>query len=97
MPTVRLSALAQADLEEIWLFIARDDPLAADGFIERIQRTCQQLARSPGMGRSREELAEGIHSFPVGKYLVFYRRAGTGIEVARLLSGYRDIETLFGL
>jgi toxin ParE1/3/4 len=47
------------------------------------------------MGRPRDELASGLRSFPVGTYIVFYRRAKVGIEVARILSGYRDIDALF--
>ncbi|MCH8218950.1 MAG: type II toxin-antitoxin system RelE/ParE family toxin [Planctomycetes bacterium] len=37
----------------------------------------------------------GIRSLPVKRYLVFYRVASDTLEIARVLSGYRDIETLF--
>lgn len=97
MEPVRLSDLARTDLEEIWLYIAQDNPAAADRFIERVYRTCRKLARVPGMGRSREGLGKGLLVFRVGDYLVFYRTAERGIDVARILSGYRDLETLFGL
>ena len=37
------------------------------------------LARQPGIGRRREELQDGIRSFPVGRYLVFYLVIPDGI------------------
>ena len=97
MKQARLSALAQADLEEIWLYIAQDSPVAADSFVDRILQTCGKLVRTPRIGRSREDLAAGLRSHPVGNYLVFYRAAKSEIEVVRVLSGYRDIEQLFGI
>jgi toxin ParE1/3/4 len=97
MNAVRLSAHAQSDLEEIWEYIASDSPAAADRMLDRIHRTCLRLAANPRMGRLRTELAEALRSFPVARYVVFYRPAAGGIEVARILSGYRDIEALFDL
>jgi toxin ParE1/3/4 len=40
-------------------------------------------------------LSEGLRSFPVGDYLVFYREADQGIEIVRVLHGSRDIAALF--
>jgi toxin ParE1/3/4 len=93
----RLSLQAHTDLQDIWLFIAQDNDVAADRFIDRILQTCQRLARTPRIGRPREELAIGLRSHAFEKYLIFYRIAKSGIEVARVLSGYRDIDSLFGL
>ena len=95
MKAARLSALAQADLEGIWLYIAQDNPTAADRFVDRIQQTCQKLAQAPRIGRSREDLASGLRSLPLDKYIIFYRPAKSGVEVARVLSGYRDFDVLF--
>jgi len=47
------------------------------------------------MGRSYEELAPGLRGFAMGTYILFYRAIENGIAVERLLSGYRDLETLF--
>lgn len=95
MSRVRVAEEAEGDLVEIWVFIAQDNVDAADEFLERVHDTCQKLARSPGMGRDRSDLARGIRSFPVGTYLIFYRKARRGIEVARVLSGFRDLPPLF--
>jgi toxin ParE1/3/4 len=97
MKQARLSVHAQADLEEIWLYIAQDSPVAADRFVDRILQTCQKLMQAPRVGRSRDDLASGLRSLPFEKYIIFYRLAPSGIEVARVLSGYRDLDVLFDL
>ncbi len=56
---------------------------------------CLQLSESPGIGRKREELAQGLRSSVVGNYLIFYRAIEDGIEIVRVISGHRDIEALF--
>lgn len=53
------------------------------------------LARMPQMGRLRPELAEGIRSFAVGRYLILYRQSQGGIEVARVRGGELDLAHLF--
>lgn len=39
-------------------------------------------------------IAPGLRSFPVGKYLIFYRLIDGGLEIVRVLHGARDIENL---
>jgi len=95
MSQVKIAEEAEADLITIWVFIAQDNVEVADQFLERIYDTCQTLARSPSMGRDRADLARGVRSFPVGTYLIFYRKVRRGIEVARVLSGFRDLPPLF--
>ncbi len=95
MPLVIRSDAAAEDLVDIWLYVADDDPAAADALLERIGHSCELLATHPEMGRSREELGRGLRSHTVGRYVVFYRSVPEGIEVARVLSGYRDLDALF--
>lgn len=95
MGRVRQSRLAAADLLEIWVHIARDNVAAADRMLDRMHEVCTKLAASPELGRRRDELAPGLRSFPVGRYIVFYRPATGGIELARVLHGTRDLDLLF--
>ncbi len=76
MSQVKLAEEAEADLVEIWIFIAQDSVEAADQFLERVYNTCQTLARSPGMGRDRSDLVRG--SDPT-------RSAPTSFSIARLV------------
>jgi toxin ParE1/3/4 len=87
--------LAELDLWEIWDYIADDSLDRADDFLDRVEEKLRSLARTPGMGRRREELLPGLQSFPVGNYVVFYRAIEDGIDVIRILHGSRDIEEIF--
>jgi toxin ParE1/3/4 len=86
---------AENDIEEIWLYIAQDNPDNADKFLDEIEETSRKLARFTSMGRNRDELYPGLKSFPVGKYIIFYLPASGGLEIVRILHGMRDIDTLF--
>jgi toxin ParE1/3/4 len=89
-----LSAEAEADLEEIGDYIARENPVRAVSFIDEIEATCQKLAEQPLMGRSRDELRPSLRSFPHGAYLVFYRPLDNGVVVVRVLHGRRNLSRL---
>jgi toxin ParE1/3/4 len=52
------------------------------------------LAIQPRAGRLRPELAPELRSFPVGRYVVFYRPQDDGIDVVRVLHSARDIESI---
>ena len=91
----RLADAAQRDLEDIWDYIAEDNPSAADSFIAMLVEKFQLLARESEIGRDRPEIKRGLKSLPVKKYVIFYRTAGSMVEIARVLSGYRDITKLF--
>jgi toxin ParE1/3/4 len=95
MPAITLRPRAIADLAEIWNYIADDSEQRADSFIDLLDRKINTLARRPNMGHIRDELVEGLRSFPVDRYIIFYRSIPKGIEIVRVLHGARDINTVF--
>ena len=95
MAVIVLQPRAKADLSDIWQFIAEDSDDQADAFIDLIDQKFQLLAQQSGLGRRREELAEGLRSFPVGRYVIFYLPIPGGVQIVRLLHGARDIEAAF--
>ena len=95
MSRLRISPRASSDLIEIWIYIADDSVANADAFIDKLYQAIQVLARQPGSGRHREELAPGIQSFPFGRYIIFYRVVAGAVEIVRVLHGARDIENIF--
>ncbi|MEA5516652.1 type II toxin-antitoxin system RelE/ParE family toxin [Nodularia sp. UHCC 0506] len=95
MPILLKKPLAEADLLDIWDFIANESFEKADSFLQKIESKLKILAENPGMGRKREELVPSLRSFPVGSYLIFYRPVNQGIEVIRVLHGSRDIPSFF--
>lgn len=54
-----------------------------------------RLAEFPEMGRERTELSPSMRSFPVSRYIIFYRPGELGVAIVRILHGARDIEGLF--
>jgi toxin ParE1/3/4 len=90
-----ISPLAQADLDEIWDYVAKDSPSAADRLLARFRAKFVLLAGQPLLGEVRDELRPGVRSFVVGKYVIYYQVAGNRIRVVRILHGYRDVNALF--
>ncbi|MEY4809515.1 type II toxin-antitoxin system RelE/ParE family toxin [Vulcanococcus limneticus] len=95
MAVIVLQPRAKADLSDIWQFMAEDSDDQADAFIDLIDQKFQLLAQQSGLGRRREELAEGLRSFPVGRYVIFYLLIPGGVQIVRVLHGARDIEAAF--
>lgn len=95
MPKIFKSLRAKADLIEIWDYIAEDSESRADAFVVKIHEKFLALSERPGIGRAREELGEGIRSFPIGRYIIFYHAVSEGIEVVRVLHASRDLEAIF--
>ena len=95
MNRYRLSPLAELDLEEIWLYVAQDSGIVlADRLIDEIARRFGLLATHPDAGRSRDEIAPGLRSFPVKSYVIYYRTSKQGVLVSRVLHGRRDQEAV---
>ncbi len=92
---VRILPSAHLDLFEIWDYIATDSIAQADKMSDEFDRVFSLLAENPEIGRAREELEEGLQSFPVAHYVIFYEAVQEGIEVLRVLHGARDIPDQF--
>ena len=73
MARVLYTRSAETDLLEAWLFIAEEDPVAADRVLDAIDVEASTLSLQPLMGRARPELGEGVRSWPTSTpYVVFY-------------------------
>lgn len=101
---VRRRAAARRDLIEIFQRYAREASLGvARHFRAEAEAGLARLAVMPGLGTFYETdnpaLGE-LRFFPVGSpfksCLIFYRPLPGGIEVARILHGTRDIQTILG-
>lgn len=91
---LRRTARAEEDLIEIWAYIARDNPKAADRLLDRLDRKSMTLAKTPYLGMARSDIAEGVRHFPVGNYLILYRVKDDGMEVVRYVHGKRRLRDL---
>jgi toxin ParE1/3/4 len=95
MGDYRITAIADEDLHDIWMFIARDDPDVATRFLDKLDKTFHLLADSSLLGRDRSADAKiaGIRTFPVGNYVIIYRaeEVRTGIAILRVIHAARDV------
>ena len=94
MPRIELSKPAEIDVAHIWAYIARDNPQAADGLIDKIDRRLQSLARMPESAESVPWVSSNARRSSVGKYVIYYRPIEDGIQVLRILHGARRPEDL---
>lgn len=95
MARLTITDHARSDLHEIHSYIAEDNPEAARRFIKRLRDKARQISETPGMGRSRaEDLRPNLFSFPVGEYILFYRKQPDGIVLVRVIHGSRDLPSL---
>lgn len=90
MSAVTFLPLADDDLLAAWLYIAEDNPLAADDYVDHVQQVCVLIAENPGMGVDRDDIREGIRSFPVENHVIFYAPIDQGIVVLRVWSAAQD-------
>jgi plasmid stabilization system protein ParE len=92
MTGYELSDEALSDLQEIWLYIADDNPAAADELEAEIHQACELLAKNPRLGHKRPDLTdEPVLFWPVrGRYLVIYQHQSKPLKIARILHAARD-------
>ncbi|HXP83854.1 MAG TPA: type II toxin-antitoxin system RelE/ParE family toxin [Bryobacteraceae bacterium] len=88
---------ALADLDEIWLYVAQGANIeVAERVVESITGTFHLLAANPEMGRRRPNLGDGMRSFPVTNYRVYYRQDSRGrIRILHIKHAARDEKRLF--
>lgn len=98
MKRFRLSKLAEADLDEMWLYVADDRGVdVADRLLDDVMDRVVMLASQPNAGRARDELAIGLRSFPVKSHIIYYRPEPSHILIARVLHGHRDQSAALGI
>ena len=93
--SVRILPRASLDLLDIWDYIATDSIRQADRIVDEFDRVFKLIAKNPLMGRARDELEEGLRSFPLAQYVIFYSPSQNGIEVLRILHSARDVDDAF--
>ena len=90
-----ISQPAIKDLEEIIDYFSSRNIEAGERFINEFEKKCKYLANFPNMGRSYDDIKPALRGLPLAGYIIFYRIINDGIEIIRVVSGYRDLESLF--
>ena len=95
MSTCIISPAASQDLDEIFDYFASRSVEAGEGFVVAFEQKCQNLMKFPKMGRSYAELESSLRGVPLDEYIILYRPLENGVEIVRVVSGYRNLESLF--
>jgi toxin ParE1/3/4 len=86
MATLLFSRSAKADLFSIGAYTLQTWGVAqAERYLNSLERCAHLLADNPSLGRLCEWIRPGLRRFEKGRHILFYRRQGDGILVARIL------------
>jgi toxin ParE1/3/4 len=89
------SKIAIQDLDEICTFVSENNVKAASKLFDSIRQKCRLVADFPNMGKSYVWIAPNLRSFSIDDYIVFYYPRLDGIDIIRVISGKRDLKTIF--
>jgi toxin ParE1/3/4 len=81
----------EADLDDIWYYVAARNVAAADALIDRIRLRCEALAEHPELGPQRPDLSPACRQLVVDPYLVLYRISDDAVELVRAIHGRRHL------
>src|ERR1700737_747601 len=92
MKGYELSAEATDNLQEIWIYIANDNPAAADKLEEDIYAAFDLLAKNPRLCHRSSDLTEEPVLFWLvrGQYVVIYLPDTEPLKIVRILQGARN-------
>lgn len=91
MKTLVFSEKARDDLLNILRYIARDKPLAAARFVDKLEHQCEFLARFPESGTKRDDLAAALRLFTFRGYGIYFRNLDDRVRIERVLPPGLDI------
>jgi toxin ParE1/3/4 len=90
-----ISQTASQDLAEIIDYFASIDVEAGERFIKEFEKKCKNLINFPSMGRSYAHLAPFLRGIPVDGHIILYQVIDNDITIVRVVSGQRDLNSLF--
>ncbi len=90
-----ISPEASQDLSSIIDYFVSRNIDAGERFVDEFEKKCKYLANFPNMGRSYGNIKPNLRGIPLDGYIIFYRVIDGGIEIVRVVSGYRNLESLF--
>jgi len=90
LPEIFWSDRAIADLEAIGDYVARDNPAAAERWVNRLIQTVEKAAVAPLVGRQVPELGRhDIRETYLRKYRIVYRVTADQVEILTVFEGHR--------
>lgn len=85
------TAASRADLVEIAAWIAQENNVRAESFVDEIQRACDALGDMPRAYRVLfRRFGSSIRRKPFRSYLIFYRIRRSHVEILHVVHAARD-------
>jgi plasmid stabilization system protein ParE len=92
---VDITSAAEADLEVIADYIARDNPVRAFSFVLELYERCLDIADMPEAWPIVPRYEHhGIRRRVHGRYFIFYRVSNDRITILHVLNGAMDVEAI---
>lgn len=97
MTELFISRQAEADLRQIWRYIAAENRHAADRLLLRIDEKLQVLRHFPEIGTLRDDIRPDLRMLVEGNYLMLYGYDARDdvVELVTVVDGRRDLSELF--
>jgi toxin ParE1/3/4 len=93
MLAIRLSPLAQADLDGIWQYtLTQWNEAQAEAYLLGLDASMKILAENPRLGRSLDDIRSGYFKYQSAQHLLIYRLTSEAIEFIRILHKSSDVE-----
>jgi plasmid stabilization system protein ParE len=93
---VDITETAEADLADIWEYIAQDKPDAATAFVLRLEEQISTLERFPERSPlvpENELLGTAYRHLLYGNYRTIFKIVGSRVIILRVLHGARLLDT----
>ena len=93
---LRITEPAARDIEEIVDYLAKQSGMnRAEEFLLALDSKLARISKFPKIGRKRSKVLPNARSLAVENYLILYALDGQNIAILRVVSGYRDLSSLF--
>jgi toxin ParE1/3/4 len=90
-----INILASQDLNEIADYFMENNIEAGERFFREFNRKCKQIVAFPNSGKSYAQIRQDLRGLPLEGYIIFYRLLDDGIEIMRVISGRRNLPSIF--
>lgn len=86
---------ASQDLDEISNYFLSRNLEAGERWFQAFNQKCQQLVQFPMMAKSYSTIRFDLRGVPLDGFILLYRVKNDLVEIMRVVSGRRDLDTLF--
>jgi toxin ParE1/3/4 len=91
MPVYKFTERAEGDLADIIDYTVDTwGAVQAVRYIDGLEGLAANLAQTPDLGKTRDDLHKGLIVFPYERHLLFYRKERHGITIVRILHNSMD-------